>query len=207
MGLAILAVGATAIVALQRYAVLGTMTSRHVTNATNVGAGVLEKMETEAGNWTDNTASITAGTAAGVTGDPSATETMPWLALALTTPGTWVAPDWHGYQLDGTVVQTSASADTDPVAYCTHVRATYIGDPANVTAGNKDTADSVRIEVRTFWSKAGTGIASECREWTGTVVDDLFHDTDQPTASPAIVHNRAEYGVIFLATIVRRNSL
>lgn len=184
MGLAILAVGAAAIVSLQRFAVMGTMTSRHVANATNVTSSVIETMEREAGMWTD-ISSIS----------PS---TMPWLGNALDAPNVWDAPDIRAFRTDGLPVDASLLSDTDEVAYCTHVRAVFLG---NATAGVGE-ADAARVEVRTFYSKSGRTVAPECRDWSGATVQSLFDNTDQTVLG--INRNRSEYGAIYISTIIRR---
>jgi len=209
MGLAILTVGAAGIVALQRFAVMGTLTSRHITNATNVSAGVIERMDSESGNWTDNTTSISNGVSAGTTGDPAAAgETMPWLALALNTPGAWVAPNFHAFEIDGTVRDATALTDNQSIAYCTHVRATFLGDPAAGGLGSLEGAESIRLEVRTFYSKIGRTVAPECRDWDGPTVDDLVtNNNPQSLVSPAgPARSRSEYGVIYTTTILRKTS-
>lgn len=187
MGLAILAVGAAAIVSLQRFAVMGTMTSRHLTNATNIAASVIEAMDRESGRWTD-VASVGAAT-------------MPWLGTALDSENNWIAPAIRGARIDGTPVDVSTVLDTDEVAYCTHVRAVYLGDPAAV--GGLNEPDGARVEVRTFWAKSGRTVAPECRDLTGTEVMDLFNNNDQTVIG--IDRNRAEYGVVYLTTIIRRS--
>ncbi|NUP05091.1 MAG: prepilin-type N-terminal cleavage/methylation domain-containing protein [Polyangiaceae bacterium] len=190
MGLAILAVGSAAIVALQRFAVMGTMTSRHVTNATNIGVTVLESVSLESNRWVNNSSggSLTAAN-------------MAWLGPALAAPNTWVAPAQHGFRLDGAAVDATTANPADQVAYCTHVRAIFLG---NVNAvGPLDAADAARIEVRTYYAKTGRTIAPECRNLSGADVTSLFQNTDQNVLS--LNRNRSEYGVVYLSTIVRRN--
>lgn len=192
MGLAILAVGATAIIALQRFSVLGTMTARHLTNATNVSSSVIEQMNIESGLWTTNSGTFNTGT-------------MPWLGTALNSTA-WVAPANHAFLIDGTPVDaTTATADT-PVAYCTHVRSTWLGN-RDAIANTFEATDIVRIEVRTFFAKSGRSVAIECKDWTGAQVETLFGGGSLTVSGVTGPRTREEYGAVYLTTIVRRTSI
>jgi prepilin-type N-terminal cleavage/methylation domain-containing protein len=190
MGLAILAVGAAGIVSLQRFAVMGTMTSRHVTSATNVASSTIELMALEAGRWTNNGSSITPAN-------------MPWLGTALGAPNTWVGADTlRAFRMDGSPFPSAAALlNGDQVAYCAHVRAVYLGNAA--AAGALDSADAARVEVRVFYSKTGRSVAPECRDWSGLMVTNLFNNTNQTALG--ISRSRSEYGVVYLTTVIRRN--
>ncbi|NUP09350.1 MAG: hypothetical protein HOW73_25130 [Polyangiaceae bacterium] len=188
MGLAILAVGAVGIVSLQRFAVMGTMTSRHITNVTNATASMLERMSAEAVLWTDNSTSLSAAT-------------MPTLGPALANQGQWQRPTIRGFLIDGSPIDADAAADNDPVAYCSHVRAVFLGNPS---ATGPTQATAARVEVRSFYAKTGRSVARECRTWTGDAVEALFDGT--PQSAGTVTRNRSEYGTIFLSTIIRRNT-
>lgn len=190
MGLAVLAVGAAGIVSLQRFSVMGTMTSRHVTSATNVASSTLEVMALEAGRWTDNGTSLTPAN-------------MPWLGTALQSPNTWVGPPTlRAFRMDGSVVADAAAlGDTDQVAYCAHVRSVILGNVA--PSGALDGADAARVEVRVYYSKTGRTIAPECRDLDGADVEALFTGTPQNVLG--LNRSRDEYGVVYLTTIIRRN--
>ena len=184
MGMAVLAVGATGIVALQKTAALGTVTSRNLTNATSVSRSVIEMAESEAGTWTGNTAPGLP------TGD--------WLGTALANPDVWVRPNWSGFSLD--LEPLNVTAPTAPVAYCTQVRASWLGNP-NPGPGNTG-ATAVLLEVRTLFARAPRDVDDECAAAPSTVTA-LFGGTDQTYGT--IARNENEYGLVQLTTVLRRN--
>jgi type IV pilus assembly protein PilV len=184
MGMAVLAVGATGIVALQKTAALGTLTSRNLTNATSISRSVIEMAESEAGTWTSNTGA----------GLPTGN----WLGTALASPGAWVRPNLSGYSLDLETLDVTAPAL--PIGYCTHVRATWLGNP---TPGPGNTgATAVRLEVRTLFSRAPRDVDDECAA-APTTVTTLFGGTNQTFGG--VARNENEYGLVQLTTVIRRN--
>lgn len=200
MGLSVLAIGATGIIAMQKYALMGTMTSRNVMNATNIAASSIEKMSSEAAIWADN------GT--------QDTVAMPWLGPALNTPNVWVVPPDGAALIDGTPLDIAtidlAANPVTPVGYCTHVRAELVGNknaipPSDPLLGGTDSTDIARVEVRTFFAKSGRNIACECQTWTATETTDVFDDVGTNTCGNATEpRTRGEYGVIYMTTILRR---
>ncbi|MFO0553128.1 MAG: prepilin-type N-terminal cleavage/methylation domain-containing protein [Polyangiaceae bacterium] len=194
MGLSILAIGASSIIALQRFSVMGTATSRHITNATNVTASVLETLNVESNSWTANTGADEAA--------------MPWLGRTLnqaTVPaGAWQKPanGLYGFTLDGMPVDPSSGA---VVAYCTHVRGMLLGPVSETAPGLNDQADSIRVEARTFYARSGRDIAAECNAWAANQVTGMFNSPGTLQAVPGQPsRRREEYGVIYLSTIIRR---
>ena len=193
MGLAVLAIGATGIIAIQRTAVLGTMTSRHLSNATSVSKTVIEHVESETALWVDNTGTNYAS--------------MPWLGTALTDAdtkkqSTWISPSTgeSGFTVEGmSVVPVAGNQD---VAYCTHMRAKWFGNQAAVaTAGP---TDAVEIEVRTFFARSGRPVNGECALGAATMTG-LFDGTTATINDGVVDRNPDEYSVVYLTTIVRRN--
>lgn len=200
MGLAVLAVGATGVIALQRMAVLGSMTSRHLTNATSVSKTVIEHIENEASLWVDNT-----GTNYG---------SMPWLGTALTDANGKKTSDWvavpaasfattgkaTGFTIEGmSVVPVAANQD---VAYCSHIRAKWFGNQA--ANANAPATDAVEIEVRTFFARSGRPVNGECALAPASMTG-LF-DGSSATVNDGVVERVAdEYSVVYLSTVVRRN--
>lgn len=200
MGLSVLAIGATGIIAMQKYALMGTMTSRNVMNATNISASSIEKMSSEAAMWEDN-------------GSQDVVK-MPWLGPALNTPNTWVIPADGAALIDGTPFDIGtinlAANPVTPIGYCTHVRAALVGNkdpipPADPLLGGTDATDIARVEVRTFFAKSGRNVACECQTWTAAETTALFDDVPTNTCgSPTEARTRGEYGVIYMTTIIRR---
>lgn len=200
MGLSVLAIGATGIIAMQKYALMGTMTSRNVMNATNIAGSSIEKMSAEAAIWENN--------------GPQDPLEMPWLGPALNNPNQWVVPPDGAALIDGTPLDIStidlAGNPVTPVGYCTHVRAELVGNrnaiaPGDPLLGGTDSTDIARVEVRTFFAKSGRNIACECQTWTALETTGVFDDGTTTTCGGASEpRSRGEYGIIYMTTILRR---
>ncbi len=197
MGLAVLAVGATGIIALQKTAAMGTMTSRHLTNATSLSRSVIERAEGDAALWTGNTGGHY----------PSPTGTFPgagtWLGMALADANNdvssdWIAPPIRAATIDMEPLDITATGGL-AVAYCTHVRATWIGEQAAV-AGTSG-ATSIRFEVRTFFARSGRSVQAECLDDAGAMTNLLAGSSENLGGT---IRNASEYGVVNLTTIIRR---
>ncbi len=140
MALAILAIGGTGVISLQKASVLSGLNSRNLTAASMVAGGWLEKGKTEAIAWTVN---------------PPVPATNPILTMALTNPTTWQdIPGGGGSAVDGT--PTAAG-----IIYCSQVRGALLGPAA--------TADTMRFEVRTMFARAGRTIDAECATMTASL--------------------------------------
>lgn len=213
MGMAILAVGASGVVALQKVTVLGVTHGRNINTATSIAAAHLEALRADAQRWNSLADYIT---------DPTLLNTL--LPATTVGPGTWQLPP-AAFPNDGTPgpglgvsdltgATDAADPDSAPVAYCTHVRVTpLIFDPASSRydsgqPGGGDTLQAqdalmLRLEVRTFWAKAGREVRTEC--------DSTFVDTmtaglgGSPIAVGSVNYTADDYGWVFLSTAVRRN--
>lgn len=201
MGLAILAVGATGIIALQKVTILGVTHGRNINAATSVAAAHLEALRADAQRWNSLTDYAT---------DP--------VLLSSILPGNegtgeWTLPaqrfpvtDEPGIDLGAADISGATFVPSDggrPVAYCTHVRATpLLFDPAGGGALAQN-ATVIRLEVRTFWAKAGREVRTECEPgFESTMSDALEGDEINVDGVP---YTADDYGWVFLATAVRRN--
>jgi len=128
------------------------------------------------------------------------TITDQWVAI----PSSGAAPNPHyprggGTTLDGsTFACASAGACPGPLIYCSQVRARLLGD--------RNAADTIRVEVRTFFARNGRGIDTECDP---TVVLPSAIDTaiDDPTSGTINGVSRYEYGFVNVTGTIRRNTL
>ncbi len=205
MGLSILGIGSVSIIGLQKYAAMGTMTNRHITNASSLSASRLETMSAEAQAWTGTCeAANNCNLAATVTAKLGS---MPWLGAALVaadgaSEGAWGAPTLRGFTIEG-VAKDPAAVGGAPVAYCSHVRAAWLG--------NQNNASAVRLDVRTFFAKSGRDIRTECdpAQITTAQITGLLEATTASStlAIGGVTRRREEYGVIYMTTILRRPSL
>ncbi len=208
MGLSILAIGSVSILSLQKYAAMGTMSSRHITNASAISAGVLEAMNAESLSWgADNVMTVPERIA------------MPWLGNALFSAnaqveGVWARPavpagSLNAFTLEGVAQNSDVQAPT--TAYCSHVRATWLGRQNQTGPGAGDDATAVRVEVRTFWAKSGRSVAAECDngDVPTLTLDGLLENTaiNTPVVVGGIPRHRDQYGVVYFTTIIRRPSL
>lgn len=209
MGLAILAVGAATVIALLKFTVLGALDARHVANSSIVSAGHIERLHTAALAWNDadnNTADLSqmdTGPVPGLGAAAIAARTTP----GVTQPNGWVyfggSAENASSTLNGDPANTSGPDNT---AYCTHIRVTWISRPSLNSPTVGPPGDNFRVEMRTIWARSGRAIRADCAATPATFTA-LF---DSPTATATIggaVRSRAEYGVVYMNTIVRRNTL
>jgi len=187
MGLAVLAVGATGVIALQKVTILGVTGGRNITTATAVASRHLEAVRADGVRWTD----INIGAAP--------------LVAALVAAGVWVDPavnvPFLGDDLGASdVVGTTQSGLVGPVAYCTHLRAVQVSpDPAQLPV-------LLRIEARTFWAKSGRSVGTECGDGaSGTKMDLVLSGAPQSFGAVPNLYSADDYGWVFLATSLRRN--
>ena len=191
MGLAVLAVGATGVIALQKTAAMGTMTSRHLTNATSLSRTVIERAEGDSAQWLDNT------------GGGNFPGGATWLGIALTNAdgvpeSGWVAPNIRASTIDMEPLDITATGGLT-VAYCTHVRMAWIGNQAAVVGTTG--ATSVRFEVRTFFARSGRSVEAECADVAGVMTDIIGGSSE---IVGGVLRSPSEYGVVNLTTVVRR---
>lgn len=205
MALAVLAIGGMGIVALQKFAALGAISSRNLTGASDVASSWIEFLQNEATMWNrpDNSDIVEA----------------PILnaALAAGGGGNWVAipanplfgtPDGGATPVYG---DTKAPAD---VQFCSQIRATWLGakdQPAtqsgSALAISAKPSDVVRVEVRTWYAKTGRAINDECASWTPGNVTTMLATPNGGLTDGAITRSRFEYGFVYASGTVRRNTL
>lgn len=213
MGLAVLAVGAAAVIALLKFTILGTLDSRHVANASVVGSSYLERVQAAALEWnTFDNQDLTDMNGLGPPDSPvpnfgTLVDTVA-SSSAPGTPSAWVhfgaasaaANPNLGAQATINGEETAVAAN---VAYCTHMRITWTSAPDKPAAGTQG-GDSFRVEIRTFWARSGRTIGADCAEPPANF-DLLFDNPSAVVPIGGANRTRAEYGVIYLATMVRRN--
>lgn len=138
MALAVLAIGTTGVVAMQRATLLGNVNARNLATATAIATAWLERLDLDALRWRINPAGISTITKTSfialvgddfpnITGDEGKWVRAPVNAVLGYSP----MADVRG-------LDTSKEADT---AYCTHVRLTQL------------MPNMIRAEVRVFWLK------------------------------------------------------
>lgn len=205
MALAVLAIGGMGVVALQKFAALGSVAARGMTSASDVANSWVEFLQSEATQWNraDNT-------------DIGEAPILN-LALANGATGAWTTIPVNaafGTPLGGA---TPVYGDTKPIpdiAYCSQIRATWLGakDQPATQAGqalviNAKPTDVVRIEVRTWYAKTGRAINAECNTWSPANVTNMLNTPDSGLTDGVVTRSRHEYGFVYAAGTVRRNTL
>src|SRR5262249_4422452 len=109
--LALLTVGATGVVAMQKAAVVGNSSARSIATANAIAARWAERLRVDSMVWNANTA-------------PDHAQTR-WIKAVTATPNTWLVPPAvagkvapYADPLGADIIDNS---DTSPVAYCTHI--------------------------------------------------------------------------------------
>ncbi|HTJ83331.1 MAG TPA: hypothetical protein VL400_16545, partial [Polyangiaceae bacterium] len=137
IALGVLAIGGSAIIAMQRVSVMGTISAQNLVNASTIASGYASRVEAEgASTWTVNNSTGLAGTI---------------FNRGMTTQDTWIDADPNGTGTDESMVDLRGRAATGTnVAYCSFVRISKLAD------------DTVRVDVRTLYSKQGNSVSAEC---------------------------------------------
>lgn len=210
MGLAILAVGAATVIALLKFTLLGTLDGRHVANSTIITSGYIERMHTAALSWNDfNNTTADLLQMDGTAPDSPVPGFGTAVAAARATPGVpgpWV---YFGGTVDNaraTLAGDQANLTGTDAAYCTHIRITWTSRPALNAPNPGPAGDNFRVELRTLWARSGRSIGADCTATPAQFTGILASPTATNTIGGA-VRSRAEYGVVYLSTIIRRNTL
>lgn len=179
ISMSILAIGAGAVVSMQRGAVQGNVDARHIDTANAITRRWVERLRRDAMLWTLPNSANTAG-------DNRASKAL----LLGTVDGEWrvpiervddVPPVTPGFDLLGRDLPRSQLNDQNALAFCTNVRLTWL-IPNQL----------IRAEVRVFWPR-GTGIPMgfDCASAQNAT---LSTNTDQ------------KYRFVYASTAIRRNA-
>ncbi len=219
MALAILAVGASGVITLQKITVVGVTNGRNINVATGIAQAHLERVRVDATRWQGI---IAGATPAGNTEDyADATLLTALLPTSSSVAGAWTLasapfPDSTGLGLGVSDVtgDTDGAPGTNPVGYCTHVRLVPVmfdpnseryntGIPGGGPTLQARDALLIRVEVRTFWAKAGREVDAECTAANVPNVTAMLAGTAMTVNS--VDYTAADYGWVFLASAIRPN--
>lgn len=132
--LAILAIGATGVIALQKTALVGNAAARNLVTANAIATTWIERLRADAAQW--NTTSATG----------TVDEDTTWLKQVKTNAGKWIVPDTvagrGSARADVFGADLYADAPADQQAFCTQMRLTQLYPTF------------IRAEIRVFWSRA-----------------------------------------------------
>jgi prepilin-type N-terminal cleavage/methylation domain-containing protein len=201
MALAVMTVGGMGVVALQKFTAVGSLNSRSMTSASDVANSWVEFLQGEATTWNraDNSDIVDAKL----------------LNTALSSPGNWISiPTNAGWGLPTGGATQVFGDTTNTVAFCSQIRATWLvaKDAAAAQTGPALTiaakpTDVVRVEVRTWYSKTGRAINNECANWTAAGVTNLLATPNGYLSDGTTNRSRFEFGWVYAAGTVRRNTL
>ncbi len=140
MALAVLSIGATGVIAMQKAALIGNVRARNLATASAIASTWIERLRVDALRWRVNAA-----------GQSTVPQTRWLLAVKADHPNvvspedTWIRP--QGFPAEDISAQadvlgrdTFINADA---GYCTHIKLTQI------------TQNTIRAEVRVFWLRYG----------------------------------------------------
>ncbi|MDC0747259.1 type IV pilus modification PilV family protein [Polyangium mundeleinium] len=182
MALAILAVGATGVIALQKVALIGNSNARIGDGARQVASTWAERLKVDALQWNDPL------------GIPDIGETR-WLATSVVYdpvnppgPGQWIlapeVPGWSSPVADIHGADVAIGDTTTNGVFCTHLQmARAVQKPLSLVGATHPIA--VRGLVRVIWRRDLAPI-TECRT----------------TAPASIEDNDARYGFYYLSTVI-----
>lgn len=177
MSLAILGVGASGVMAVQKATLLANTSAKNLATANFIAVTWVERLRVDALQWNDP---------AGV---PDLGSDTAWLKAASTNP-LWVIPPTIAAPLSGGSDADVTGADTfitDPAplaasAFCTQLRLTSF-NPASLPGFRK----LIRVEVRVIWARSGRPL-------------------DCTTLNPADVALRNDYGAVYLTSAVQQST-
>ncbi len=163
MSLAVLAIGASGVIAMQKVAVSSNRHAKDLALAARIAEGWADQLAIDGSTWT-----LTQ------TGAPTLPNTT-WIKLA--TPGTtvdWFVPDYSalrnfgpGFGALGAPIDPNVSPSL--IRFCTHLRFAYLH---NTTGGN----GVIRAQIRVFWpaENATTSLPATARANLCAVTDAIL---------------------------------
>jgi len=193
MALAVLSIGATGVIAMQKTALIGNVHARNLATASAIAATWIERLRVDGLRWirTD-------------TGQNTIAQTR-WLNAVgndhpnkVNPEGQWIRPaDFPGQDVSAAADVRGRDIFNDPeTAYCTHIRLTQLSD------------NMIRADVRVFWLRLSDAPydpqGGTQTGWTGTI-------GGQPLCSPNPGYIQAvgaavdRYHFVYLSTAVLRN--
>jgi|HubBroStandDraft_6_1064221.scaffolds.fasta_scaffold687355_1 type II secretory pathway pseudopilin PulG len=192
MALAVLALGGSGVIAMQKATVLANNDARNVATATSIAQSWMERMRADALAWNEPG------------GTPDLSDTQ-WLQLATNSPAldsTWFQPatvvppaPWPGGSPAGDIMGADRySGDSMLPAFCTQVRLERFNN--NKAAALSAYYAMIRVEVRVYWDRSGQ--STDCTQAPPA----NFASMVTPTGVGDGVHR---WGFVYLVSAVTEN--
>lgn len=176
MSLAILGIGASGVVAVQKATLLANTTAKNLATANFIAESWMERLRVDALQWNDYNSV------------PDLVSDTRWLRVASANP-LWVTPPtvipFGGSDADvngGDKFPTDPGPPFSAAAFCTQIRLSLF-DPATLSSYRK----LIRAEVRVIWARGN-------------------YPLDCPTLNPNDAQLRNQYGAVYLTSAVQQNT-
>jgi Tfp pilus assembly protein PilV len=146
MSIAILTIGVTGVIAMQKVTVTSNQHAKNLAIATQIGQAWMDQLRADALSWNHPSARLATSDLAQTT----------WLqSVPNTGTSAWFQPAWDanrnfgaGFDVQG---RPAAPDSTAPRRFCTHLRLSWLYQANGTMAGN----GLIRAEVRVFWLREG----------------------------------------------------
>lgn len=150
MAISIFGIGVSGIIAMEKVTNVSNAHAKNLAIATHIAESWLDMLATDATTWT-------APGAPGATGLIGNTTWLNTVTTNANTANNWQLPVFSGVLAFGPAFDALGDpinpASTTPVAFCSHLRLSWLYQPT--TTGN----GLIRAEVRVFWLKDGQDFA------------------------------------------------
>jgi prepilin-type N-terminal cleavage/methylation domain-containing protein len=177
MAISIFGIGVSGIIAMEKLTSTSNAHAKNLAIATHIAESWLDMLATDATTWTSPGAP-------GATGLVGGTTWLKDVTPNANTANNWKLPNYSNVLAFGPAFDALGDpinpASTTPVAFCSHLRLSWLYQPASTGNG------LIRAEVRVFWLKDGQGFAQDLCA-TGQVANvgaatEAFHFVQKITA-------------------------
>jgi prepilin-type N-terminal cleavage/methylation domain-containing protein len=181
MGLAVLGVGVTGIIAMQKVTVSSNQHAKNLNLAAHIAQAWQEQLAADAVAWNHPSVKNPGLDDLGNTA---------WLKLVSSSPNAWVQPAYDGTLLFGPGFDALGNpvSDLNSAVFCTHLRLSWLFPADKPVVGN----GLLRTEVRVFWRRDG--------------VKDTAKLCDPSASADALGKDVNTYHFVYKASAVRQNS-
>lgn len=183
ISLAILAIGTSGIIAMQKVTAVANRDAKSLLIANQVARTWTERLRTDAAKWNYPAGQILAD-------DLNDTQ---WIKAISTQPGQWIRPADSAFgSFAADTFGNDVAANSPAAVYCTNLRLTWLYGPPSAFPGGPFL---IRAEVRVFWLRDGGG----------GVIDATLPLCDPTITVANIGAAIANYHFVYVATAIAEN--
>lgn len=186
MSVAILSIGVTGVVAMQKVTITSNQHAKNLAIATQIGQAFIDQLRADSLSWNHPSAQNLAS---------DLNQTV-WLSnVPNDNSPEWFRPDWDdGRQFGASFDAQGRPADPDGdigIRFCAHLRLSWLYPPIGAMAGN----GLIRAEVRVFWLREGqSGLENRAVCADAEVPEDIGAAIDR-------------YHLVYNTSAIRQNTL